>query len=307
MHFKPSFYRPLRQVIQTHMPLTPFDTVQCYWQVGQMLSQEERAKKWDKKQLREALKRLSGLLSSDLNRRLTANNLRNMHRLYVAFPDKKALRAELTWLHYLQLSRVDGHIRRSYYLQEAAGNHWSAGQLARQVKAQTFERLLTMPVRNNNGTAEKINTLDTLLKDPYLFEFLQLPDKDAPSEKVLLKAMLGQLDELLQELGPGFAFVAHQQRISTRTGKQFFIDLVFYHYLLQCFVLIDLKTRELTHGDIGQMDMYVRLYDDLRRRPQDNPTIGMILCPKKDPAILKYSSVTENSQLYAPAYKLILS
>jgi hypothetical protein len=149
------------------------------------------------------------------------------------------------------------------------------------------------------------NKTDDLIKDPYVLEFLGLPEGPAGKESHLESAIIGHLQEFLLEMGRGFSFVGRQFRISTETSH-FYIDLVFYNYLLKCFVVIDLKTRKLTHQDIGQMDMYVRMFDDLKRNKDDNPTIGIILCADKDETIVKYSVLEESRRIFASKYKLVL-
>lgn len=158
---------------------------------------------------------------------------------------------------------------------------------------------MELPVENENQTAAHF------IKDPYIFEFLGLPTDTAQTENNIETALINHLQKFLMELGKGFAFVARQQHIVTDTSD-FFIDLVFYNYYLKCFVLIDLKTSKLTHADIGQMDMYVRMYNDLKKGDDDNPTLGIILCTEKDETIVKYSVLAENEQLFASKYRLYL-
>jgi predicted nuclease of restriction endonuclease-like (RecB) superfamily len=207
---------------------------------------------------------------------------------------------------------VEKEDARSWYLQEASEQNWSVRALERQIGSLYYERLLMS--RGKRGavekeakqkTAELAAAPEDFIKDPYVLEFLGIPDAHAFRESELEQAIIGKLQSFLLELGKGFAFVARQQRISTET-KDCFIDLVFYNYLLKCFVLIDLKAGALTHQDIGQMDMYVRLYEDQRKNPGDNPTIGLILCTDKDETVVKYSVLNESSQLFASQYRLVL-
>lgn len=221
----------------------------------------------------------------------------------------KVISAELTWSHYRTLLRVENEQAREFYIKETVVNNWSTRSLDRQINSLYFERLLS----SNDRTAvvkemtEKTSRLrpEDVLRDPYILEFLQLKENKKYLETEIEQALIDKINEFLLELGRGFAFVARQKRISTET-KHFYIDLVFYNYLLKCFVLIDLKTGELTHQDIGQMDMYVRLYEDKYKAPDDNPTIGIILCTQKDETIAKYSVMNENKQLFASKYMLYL-
>ena len=207
--------------------------------------------------------------------------------------------------------RVEKPEARTWYMNEAADQNWSTRALERQINSLYYERLLMS--RNKTPVVEEMRDKTTplaptpqdFIKDPYVLEFLGLQDNPDFRESDLEQAIIGKLQAFMLELGKGFAFVARQQRISTET-KDFFVDLVFYNYLLKCFVLIDLKTGELTHQDIGQMDMYVRLYEDKYKGPDDNPTIGIILCTDKDETVVKYSVLKENSQLFAAKYKLYL-
>jgi len=221
------------------------------------------------------------------------------------------LRPELTWTHYRLLMRVENPKARAYYLTESADQSWSVRALERQINSLYYERILAS--RNREPVVEEMRQKTTALapqpqdfiKDPYVLEFLGLQDKSHLRESELEQAIIDKLQAFLLELGKGFAFVARQQHIRTET-KEFFVDLVFYNFILKCFVLIDLKSGELSHQDIGQMDMYVRLYEDKFKASDDNPTIGIILCTEKDETIVKYSVLEENQKLFAAKYKLYL-
>jgi predicted nuclease of restriction endonuclease-like (RecB) superfamily len=222
-----------------------------------------------------------------------------------------ALRTELTWTHYRLLIRVENPKAREWYMNEAADQNWSTRALERQINSLYYERLHLSrdktPVIDEmrDKTAPLVPRPEDFIKDPYVLEFLGLPDSHKFRESELEQAIIEKLQVFMLELGRGFAFVARQKRISTET-KDFFVDLVFYNYILKCFVLIDLKTGELTHQDIGQMDMYVRLYEDKMKGEGDNPTIGIILCTEKDATVVKYSVLKGNKSLFASKYKLYL-
>ena len=227
-------------------------------------------------------------------------------------PIRGALRPELSWTHYRLLIRVDDESARLWYMNEAAEQNWSSRALARQIHSLYFQRLLSSrdkrPVIEEmlQKTASLAPSPRDFIRDPVVLEFLDLPaGTSGLRESRLEQAIIGRLQHFLLELGKGFAFVARQQRVSTET-KDFFIDLVFYNYILKCFVLIDLKVDELTHADIGQMDMYVRLYEDQHKRKEDNPTVGLILCTEKDQTVVKYSVLKDSKQLFASKYQLYL-
>jgi predicted nuclease of restriction endonuclease-like (RecB) superfamily len=215
----------------------------------------------------------------------------------------------LSWSHYRTLTKIENINERLFYEIEAEKTGWSVPVLERQINSFLFARLLKS--RDKEGVlklateGQKVISPSDVIKDPYILDFLGLPDSRELHESNIESAIINNLQSFLLELGKGFAFVARQKRVSTET-KEFYIDIVFYNYYLKCFVLIDLKTGELTHQDVGQMDMYVRMFDDLERGEGDNPTIGLILCSDKDKTIVKYSVLNESRQLFASKYKLYL-
>jgi len=224
---------------------------------------------------------------------------------------RDSLRPELSWTHYRILLSVENESARKYYMNEAADNNWSTRLLERQVHSFYYERLLSSKKKSGllkkskkDSDADKPSILD-FIKDPYVLEFLNLQPNATLYEKELETELLNKLQQFLLELGKGFSFVARQKRVAA-DGEDFFIDLVFYNYILRCFVLIDLKTGKLTHQDIGQMDFYVRYYEEEIKQIGDNPTIGIILCAEKNEAIVKYSVLNENKRLFASKYKLYL-
>lgn len=221
--------------------------------------------------------------------------LKKLHVFYRTFPVSDALYPELSWTHYSLLLALPEPGTREYYATQAATNHWSTRELQRQIKAQSHRR-----------TQTAATAIAQMIKEQYILEFVRLPLREQLQERDLEQALLDQLQYFMLELGNGFAFIGRQKRIVTESGKQFFIDLVFYHVLHQCYVLLELKIGELTHRDIGQMDLYVRLYDHHYRRPQDRPTIGIILCTEKDDTWIKYSLLNDSPQLFASTYVLYL-
>lgn len=332
--FYESVAEVLRRARTTAYRAVNFAMVEAYWNVGRMIVEEEQQGKERAEYGAFLIKNLSISLTEEFGKGFTEPNLWNFRQFYLCFPNwhtlcaeskanKKdsdggtspeilyALRRELTWTHYRLLMRVEKQEARVWYLNEAADQNWSTRTLERQINSLYYERLHMS--RDKKPVIKEMQEKTALLapdpkdfiKDPYVLEFLGLKDNPDFRESDLEQAIIGKLQAFMLELGKGFAFVARQQRISTET-KDFFIDLVFYNYVLKCFVLIDLKTGELAHQDIGQMDMYVRLYEDKYKSKDDNPTIGIILCTDKDETVVKYSVLKENKQLFASKYKLYL-
>ena len=285
--------------------------VQTCWEVGRHIVEFEQGGQARAAYGKRLLPLLAEQLSREFGKGFDASNLRYMRLFYAAFPIRDALRHELSWTHYRLLSRVDQPAARQWYMNEAATQNWSSRALERQIGTLYYERLLlsqdkaVVAGEAQANLAQLAQTPRAFVRDPVMLEFLGLPGAGKLLESSLEQGLMDKLQAFLLELGKGFAFVARQQRISTDT-KDFYIDLVFYNYLLKCFVLIDLKTGALTHQDIGQMDMYVRMYDDLQRNEGDNPTVGILLCEDKDQSVVRYSVLHESQQLFASRYKLIL-
>jgi predicted nuclease of restriction endonuclease-like (RecB) superfamily len=197
--------------------------------------------------------------------------------------------------------RVQNKEAQKYYLNEAAEQQWSVRTLERNINTLTYQRVLSNQVTTNTPEISEINPISDFIKDPYIFEFLNIEQPKNETELKIETALIKNLQSFLLELGKGFSFVARQFRISTETSH-FYIDLVFYNYMLKCFVVFDLKTTKLTHQDVGQLDMYVRMFDDLKKQIDDNPTIGILLCADKDETIVKYSVLSDNKHLFATKY-----
>lgn len=274
--------------------------LESYWHIGRLIIESEQKGATRAAYGKETLKHLSTQLTLEFGKGFDMTNLSNMRKFYMAFPILDAVRQELSWTHYRILSRLETKGKRNYYQQQAAGNGWSSRELERNISTLYYERSISRKAKK----AAPDTTLD-LIKDPYIFEFLGIEAAQSLSEKDIESALITHLQKFLLELGKGFAFVARQQHIATDTSD-FYIDLVFYNYHLKCFVLIDLKAGKLTHQDIGQMDMYIRMYEDLKTTPEDNPTIGIILCAEKDEAVVKYSVLAENQKLFASKYLMYL-
>ncbi|OQW87678.1 MAG: hypothetical protein BWK72_12250 [Rhodoferax ferrireducens] len=285
--------------------------VQTCWEVGRHIVEFEQGGESRASYGKNLLPRLAQVLTQEFGKGFDVTNLRHMRAFYLAFPIRDAVRRELSWTHYRLMLRVSDDKARQWYMNEAAAQNWSSRALERQISTLYFERLVlsgdkaSVTAEANTNIAALPQTPREFVRDPVLLEFLGLPGTGKLLESKLEQALMDKLQGFLLELGKGFAFVARQQRISTET-KDFYIDLVFYNYLLKCFVLIDLKTGDLTHQDVGQMDMYVRMYDDLRRGPDDNPTVGILLCGHKDHALVRYSVLHDSEQIFASKYRLVL-
>lgn len=281
--------------------------VQTYWHIGRLIVEDEQQGEVRAVYGKQQLQRLSEELTQEFGRGFDITNLRTMRRFYQAFPIRDAVRLELSWTHYRVLLRVESEAARRWYQQEAIEQGWSARALERQIGKLYYERLLSS--RDRAAVQEEAQALtrplaeqDTrhYLRDPYVLDFLDLPS-ERYLEADLERGLIDNLQAFLLELGKGFAFVARQQRISTE-DQDFYIDLVFYNFKLKCFLLVDLKLGKLTHQDVGQMDSYIRIYDQHRKGDDDNPTIGLILCSQKSEAVVKYSVLTDSEQMFAAKY-----
>lgn len=289
----------LRQAVNSIM-------VQSYWEIGRLIVEDEQQGESRAEYGKQQLQQLSQQLTERLGKGFDITNLRKMRTFYQAFPIRDALRLELSWTHYRTLLRIDNPQARDWYLHEAITQSWSARALERQIGTLYYERLLAsqdkmlVEQEAQSNTQPLAETAKDYLRDPYILDFLNLQDKTY-QESELEQAIISNLQQFLLELGKGFAFVERQQRIRF-DDEDFYIDLVFYNFKLKCFLLVDLKLGKLKHQDIGQMDTYVRLYDEQRKGSDDNPTIGLVLCSEKSEAVVKYSVLAEQKQLFAARY-----
>jgi predicted nuclease of restriction endonuclease-like (RecB) superfamily len=284
-----------------------FIMVEAYWRIGERIVIEEQGGKTRADYGSFLIRDLARGLGDEFGQGVSVANLKNFRQFFLTFPDlakSYAARSQLSWTHWRQLMRVENEAARDYYIREAAEQGWNTRELERQINTLSFERLLSAPKANAVTKKASPKPLE-IIKDPYVLDFLDLSKATKPSERTLEAALVDRLHDFIMELGKGFAFIGRQFHIATETGD-FYVDLVFYNYLLKCFVLIDLKTRKLVHQDIGQMDMYVRMFDDLKRGEGDNPTLGLILCSDKDQTVVRYSVLSESQQLFASKYRLIL-
>ncbi len=285
--------------------------VQTCWEIGRHIVEFEQGGAGRAEYGKRLLPTLAETLTAEFGKGFDTTNLRHMRGFFVAFPIRDAVRRELSWTHYRTLLRVENDEARRWYMNETANQGWTTRALERQIGTLYYERLLASSDRGaveeeaTTNLASLLQSPREFVRDPVMLEFLGLPGTGKLLEADLEQALLDNLQAFLLELGKGFAFVARQLRIATES-KDFYIDMIFYNYLLKCFVLFDLKSGELSHQDIGQMDMYVRMVDDLKRAPDDNPTVGIILCTHKDASVVRYSVLHENEHLFASKYKLVL-
>lgn len=289
-----NFYQNIREILESARKKVATSVnsamIEAYWNIGQMIVEEEqqganRAIYGD-----YLVPRLSEQLTKDFGKGFNKTNITLFRRFYLTFPILHALRKQLSWTHYRLLLKVTNEKARTFYQIEAAEQHWSTRTLERQINSFYYERLLASQdkktvIAEASDKAIPLQPAD-VIKDPYVLEFLQLKDFKGLHEKDLETALLDKLQSFLLELGKGFSFVARQKRFTADTDH-FYIDLVFYNYLLKCFVLIDLKIGKLTHQDIGQLDFYVRYWEDQFKPVGDNPTIGIILCSEKNETVAK--------------------
>ena len=308
MQIKQQFIREIRDLVlgarRKAYTLVNRAMIEAYWTIGRRIIEEEQQGSNRAQYGAFLLRELGRQLTLELGKGLDERELRKIRQFYLCFPIRDALRPELTWTHYRCLIRVEDARARDYYLKEAADQGWGTRQLERNVQSGYYHRLLSTRQPGNQQQDSDLSAAD-LIKDPFVLEFLGVPPPAGFSESELETALLAQLQYFLLELGKGFAFVGRQHMIKTDT-RIYYIDLVFYNYLLKCFVLVDLKITGLDPRDIGQMDMYVRMFEDLKKLPGDSPTIGIILCADKDATMARYSVLEENQQLFASTYRLYL-
>lgn len=286
-----------------------FTMVQAYWQIGRIIVEHEQDGNMRADYGRSILQKLSSRLTEDFGKGFSVRTLQQMKKFYVMFPNTNALRSQLTWTHYRLLLSVEDDRARQWYMDEAISSAWSSRQLERQISTLYYERILASkdkePVMAEARERMAPLTMEGFIKDPYVLEFLDLKNYPALRESDLEQALIDKLQEFLLELGRGFCFVA-RQKMMRYEDEDFYLDLVFYHSILKCHVLIDLKIGKLTHTDVGQMDSYIRMFDALYKNEDDNPTIGIILCSQKNEAIVKYSVLNDAQQVFASRYRLTL-
>ena len=286
-----------------------FAMVESYWLIGHTIVEHEQHGETRANYGKGLLKELAARLTVDFGKGFDERELRKMRQLYLTFQNRDTLRPELTWSHYRRLISVESEQARLWYMNEAAEGVWSTRQLDRQISTLYYERLLASrdkaQVRAEAKEKMGMAKPEQFIHDPFVLEFLDLKDYPALHEEDIEQGLIDHLQQFLLELGRGFCFVARQKRMRY-DDDDFYVDLVFYHSILKCHVLIDLKLGKLTHEDVGQMDSYIRMFDALYKNEDDNPTLGIILCSQKSEAIVKYSVLNEGKQIFASRYKLFL-
>lgn len=297
--------------------------VHTYFEIGRMIVEEEQNGKNRAEYGKSLLQELSKTLTSEFGKGFSVTNIQQMRNFYLTYQKQQTLSVnsentiqqtvsvefKLSWSHYLKLMRIDNENERKFYEIEALKNNWSIRELERQYDSALYTRLVLSRDKDKvKELAEKgliIEKPQDAVKDPYILEFLGLPEHSAYSENQLEQEIIDKLEHFLLELGNGFTFVARQKRISF-DDKHFWIDLVFYNRLLKCFVLIDLKIGELKHQDLGQMQMYVNYYDREVKLEDENKTIGIVLCQNKSEAVVEYTLPENNEYIFASRYKTVL-
>ena len=284
---------------------------QTYFQIGKRIVEEEQGGETRAEYGKSLLKLLSVQLNNEFGKGFSVDNLENMRRFYIAFQKSETVsrKFELSWSHYIFLTRIENIDERNFYEIESIENSWSLRELKRQFDTGLFERLSLsgdkQKVKELSLNGQVVQTVQDLIKDPYILEFVGLPELSVYSESELEQKLIDKLEHFLLELGKGFTFVARQKRI-TIDEKHFKVDLVFYNRLLKSFVVIDLKIGELKHQDIGQMMMYVNYFDRFEKTEDENSTIGIILCKDKSKALVELTIPKDNNQIYASKYLTIL-
>ena len=296
----------LLQAQQKAYQATAFAMIEGFWRIGRRIVEEEQQGSIRANYGEQVIAQLSKELGKGFSKR----TLWDYKKFYLTFPnieDCAHMCAQLTWSHIRLIMRVESDQARTYYLQETAQQHWSVRTLERNINTLYYQRLLASQMKEAVKEEMQLKTAEfqqdphEFIKNPTVLEFLNIPTHYAYNENELENSLINNLQQFLLELGKGFAFVARQKHIRTET-QDFFIDLVFYNYILKCFVIVELKTDKITHQDIGQLDMYVRMFDDLERSETDSPTLGILLCTKTDETIAKYSVLAENKHLFATKY-----
>jgi predicted nuclease of restriction endonuclease-like (RecB) superfamily len=314
-----TLYQKVKGVIErartTVYQTANFETVKGYWEIGQYIVEDEQHGKNRASKGASLIKTLSEKLTLEYGEGFDSTTLKRMRKFYLTFPKGATLSPNLSWSHYRLIITLDSEKERLFYINESIQGRWGVRTLERSIHTKLYER--TLMIKSNPNDVKdlvqdaKINaneqeyTPKEFIKQPYVLTFTGLKPNAKLYEKDLEQALIDKLQDFLIELGRGFAFVGRQYRFSTG-NNDYRIDLVFYNYILKCFLLIDLKTEKLTYGDIGQMDFYVRYFEEEIRQKSDNPTIGLILCVNKDEDMVKYTLLKDSEQIFASEYRLYL-
>ena len=308
-----SLYQDIRQIIETSrsnaVRSVDFCRVQMYWQLGRRIFEEEQQGKGRADYGTYLLQNLAKRLEPEFGSGFGYRQLKFCRQFYRIYPNGNTLRSQLNWSQYRRLIQIDDPDKREYYELESVNNAWTARETGRQIDSMLYERLLMSSDKESVlavARKERIPESPTeIIKDPMVLEFLGLHRESSYYEKDLESAIISHIADFLLEMGKGFSFVARQKRILLE-DDEFFVDLVFYNRLLKCFVIIELKTGELTHQDLGQLQMYVNYYDRCEKLPEENSTIGILLCSMKNDTVVRMTLPENNSQIMASQYQLYL-
>jgi predicted nuclease of restriction endonuclease-like (RecB) superfamily len=287
------------------------ETVVACWKIGQRIVEEDQAGENRAEYGAGLLKDLAAKLSAEFGRGFDDRELRKYRQFYLLFSKWDTVRPELSWSHYRSLISVENERARQYYMNEAVAQHWSVRALDSQIRRLTYERILSsqnqLAVKSEEDSESRKEQFvpADIVKDPYILDFAGLPSGVNYYEKDLESALINNIQKFLLELGRGFSFVKRQYRFKT-DNSNYYVDLVFYNFILKCFVLIDLKVGEVTYQDIGQIDFYTRYFEENVRTETDNPTIGIVLCTERDNTVVRYSVMNDSNHLFASKYKLYL-
>ena len=280
-----------------------------YWNIGKRIFEEEQQGKDRADYGTYLIKFLSEQLQPEYGTGFSIRQLERYRQFYRTFPIASAVRTQLSWTQYKFLLAIENQDKREFYVAESVKNNWTSRQLERQINSSLYERLLMSSDRKDVLAVARNEKLPSdareIIKDPMFLEFLDLKREASYYERDLESSIITHLQDFLLELGNGFAFVARQKRIHIE-GDDFFVDLVFYNRLLQCFVIIEIKTEKLNHQDIGQLQMYVNYYDRIEKNQNENPTIGILLCANKNDGVVKFSLPEDNKNIIASQYQLYL-
>ncbi len=308
-----AFVSDIKQIIssakKSAIKSVDFERVKMYWKLGERIFVEEQQEKDRAKYGSYLIRNLSAKIEPEFGSGFSIRVLEQCRQFYRTYPIANALRSQFNWYQYRLLIQLDNEDKREYYELEATTNSWTGRELERQINSGLYERLLlsndkksVLEVARKQRMPEQATEI---IKDPMVLEFLGLKHNAAYYEKDLERALITNLQTFLLELGNGFSFIARQKRILLE-DDEFFIDLVFYNRLLRCFVIIEIKTHKITHADIGQLQMYVNYYDRNEKLPEENPTIGILLCADKNNTLVKYALPDENKTIMASKYQLYL-
>lgn len=286
-----------------------FCRVQMYWQIGRRIVEEEQGGETRAEYGKNIIKNLSAELTPEYGSGFGIRQLNYSRKFYLEYPIVHAVRAQFNWMQYKLLLDIPDKDKREYYELEAANNNWTAREMERQIHSMLYERLLLSSDKKSvlaMARKERIpQSPQEIIKDPMVLEFLGLEQRSHYYESDLENALIDHLQEFLLELGNGFTFVARQKRLLLE-DDEFFADLVFYNRLMRCFVVIELKTGKATHQDLGQLQMYVNYYDRYEKSPDENPTIGILLCTEKNDTLVSMSLPQDNNAILASKYQLYL-